>query len=96
LPDVHAGFAEERGEQPGERLDRQRVDLVIVDSALQPASQQAHPVLLNQLDPGARAEHRRAVDEHDALEVAAGAGIKELLNSIAELAPRATRLAGLV
>src|SRR5215469_13572521 len=96
LPDVHAGVAEKGGEQPGERFDGQRVDLVIVDGALQPGSQQPHPVLLNQLAPGAGAEHRGAVDEDDSLEVAARAGIKELLDALAQLAPRAACLAGLV
>ncbi len=63
-------------------VDGQGVDLAVVDGSLQPGSQQPEAMLLDQVAPRAVAEHGGAVDEHDALEVAAGAGIEERLKAV--------------
>ena len=68
------GLRDEGGENARERVDRQRVDLGVVDRPPQPGPEQSRAVLLYQVAPRAVAEHGGAVDEHDALEVDAGGG----------------------
>ncbi len=85
LRDVEAGLADKGCEQAREGVGGQRVDLAVVDGASQQVPQQSEAMLFHQLGPGAVAEHGWAVDQDDALEVAAGAGIQERLEAFAQL-----------
>lgn len=85
LRDVEAGLADEGGEKPREGVDGQGVDLAVVDGLLQPGPQQPKAMPLHQVAPCAVAEHGRAVNEHDALKVAAGTGIQKRLETLTQL-----------
>jgi chromosome partitioning protein len=75
--DEQRGLVERPHQQVGERVDVQRSDLAGVDRAADDRLEQPQPVALGDLPPALPAEHRRAVDQRDPLDLRRAARLEE-------------------